>query len=72
METRRGKDKLQLLSTTERGGAGRDASQAIANQLLNRRNSLLIGAHQCQAPPLISFIRLQLQHYIVLFIRIKF
>ncbi len=51
---------LQLLSTTERGGVGRDASQAIANQLLNRRNSLLIGAHQCQSPPLISFIRLHM------------
>ncbi len=48
---------LQLLSTTERGGVGRDASQAIA-ELLNRRNSLLIGAHQCQSPPLISFIQL--------------
>ncbi len=52
---------LQLLSTAERGGVGRDASQAIANQLLNRRNSLLIGARQCQSPPLISFIRLHLE-----------
>jgi len=37
-----------------RGGVGHDASQATANQILNRGNSLLIGAHKRQSL-LISF-----------------